>query len=98
MPDSGSIDRGLIEVSNAPRLATPVLASNLCREARTLLDWEEAELAFAARMSLATLQEFERGGAELSMTTLVRLRWLLERGGVEFTPGDGGRGVRSKRM
>jgi hypothetical protein len=80
----------------ATTLARPLTAA-LCREARTLLDWEEGELAFAARVPLGPLQEFERGTMDLPDRALASLRQALERGGVEFTPEAGGRGVRLRK-
>jgi DNA-binding transcriptional regulator YiaG len=75
-------------------LDRPNLTPTLCREARTLLDWEPGELAFAARVSLAELQAFESGGDAPPAMKLSALRAALERGGISFTPGDGRRGVR----
>jgi hypothetical protein len=77
---------------------TRSLTAALCREARTLLDWEEGELAFAARVPLGLLQEFERGTSDLPDRALAALRGALERGGVEFTPEAGGRGVRLRKI
>lgn len=84
----------------AATLARPLdrpLTAALCREARTLLDWEEGELAFAARVPLGPLQEFERGTMDLPDRALASIRRALEHGGVEFTPEAGGRGVRLRK-
>jgi hypothetical protein len=78
-------------------MLAPPLTATLCREARTLLDWEEGELAFAARVPLGLLQDFERGTSDLPDRALAALRGALERGGAEFTPEAGSRGVRLRR-
>lgn len=70
-----------------------ILSPDLCREARTLLDWEEGALAFAARVPPATVREFEAGGARPPEAALAALRRALEHGGVQFMPEDGTRGV-----
>jgi hypothetical protein len=62
-----------------------------------LLDMEEGDLAFAARVPLGLLQDFERGTSDLPDRVLATLRGTLERGGAEFTPEAGGRGVRLRR-
>jgi hypothetical protein len=83
---------------DAATAIAPAFSSILCREARALLDWEEGELAFVARMPLATVLEFERGTAAQPAPALTALRRALERGGVEFAPEDGGRGVRLRKV
>ncbi|MFT8242406.1 hypothetical protein [Roseomonas sp. BN140053] len=70
------------------------LTPYLCRQARTLLEWDEGELAFIARLQVSDLQEFERDTRLLSKPVLAFLRTALERAGVEFTPDAGSRGVR----
>ncbi|MBR0653034.1 transcriptional regulator [Roseomonas terrae] len=71
----------------------PVLTPLLCREARTLLDLDTAEVAFVARIPVAVLETFEAGHAMPPTTVLATLRRVFERGGVAFRPGRSKRGV-----
>lgn len=71
----------------------PVLTPVLCREARTLLDLDMAEVAFVARIPVMDLEMFEAGRCRLSMITLAALQRFFERSGVQFAPGTSRRGV-----
>lgn len=76
----------------------PVLSPGLCLQARTLLDLDEGELAFAALLPPASLQEYERGISPLAYGKQAALRRILERAGAEFVPGEHGRGVRLRSV
>ncbi|MCW2242266.1 helix-turn-helix domain-containing protein [Azospirillum canadense] len=65
------------------------------RAARALLNMKQASLAAAAGVSLATLNNIERGVSAPRVSTLVALQRALEDAGVRFIDGDGeGPGVR----
>lgn len=83
------------EMSNV--LASPILTASLCREARTLLDLEPGELAFAARVPITAVLDFEQGTTQPHPNIVLALRTALERAGAEFTPGQGRRGVRLRK-
>jgi transcriptional regulator with XRE-family HTH domain len=69
-----------------------------CRAARGLVDWTQQELADAARIGVATVRQFEGGGAEARQATLVVLKWALESAGIEFIDENGGGpGVRLRK-
>lgn len=71
----------------------PFLTPVLCREARTLLDLEMAEVAFVVRISVLDLELFEAGRSKLSLITLAALQRFFERSGAVFDPEDSRRGV-----
>jgi hypothetical protein len=75
-------------------LVGSVLSPELCSEARTLLDLDGGELAFAALLDPSALAEFESGVRPLPPRKLAAVRRVLERCGVEFVPEDQRRGVR----
>lgn len=60
-----------------------------CKLARTALGWGVVELAKAANVSTQTIVRLERG-EELRKTTLERITQVLENGGIEFIPENGG--------
>jgi transcriptional regulator with XRE-family HTH domain len=69
-----------------------------CRAGRGLLDWTQQKLAEAARIGVATVRQFEGGGAETRQATLAVLKWALESAGVEFIDENGGGpGVRLRK-
>lgn len=71
----------------------PVLTPVLCREARTLLDLDIAEVAFVARIPVMDLEMFEAGHIMLPAITQAALQRFFERSGVVFAPGTSRRGV-----
>ncbi len=83
-------------MSHQGNVADHVLTPGLCREARSLLDMELAELAFVSRLPLTAVQLYESGDAPLPAPAQASLRRILERGGIEFAPGLERRGVRLK--
>ncbi|MGD0420683.1 MAG: helix-turn-helix transcriptional regulator [Xanthobacteraceae bacterium] len=75
-----------------------MITASQCRAARGLLDWTQQELADAARIGVATVRQFEGGGAETRQATLAVLQWAFESAGVEFIKENGGGpGVRLRR-
>ena len=85
--------------------ANLVLAPELCRAARALLDWTPAELAARAHVTPDWLHEFEQGrepGGDDDPSEAERLRRVLEKAGIDFLdPGEastgGGPGLRVKQ-
>ncbi len=83
-----------------------MLSSDQIRGARAILRLSQADLAKAASVSLETIKRLEAMDGELKvrLDTLTRIKWALERAGVEFIPENGGgagvrlakRGKRSK--
>jgi transcriptional regulator with XRE-family HTH domain len=68
------------------------------RAARGFLNWSQSQLAATAKISRATLAEFEAGNREPYERTLLDIRAALEHAGVEFTNGNGGgAGVRLRK-
>lgn len=78
--------------------AINILSPELCSEARTLLDLDGGELAFAALIDPSALAEYESGLRDLPPRKLAAVRRVLERCGVEFVPEDQRRGVRLREM
>lgn len=77
---------------------TRILSPSLCAEARTLLDLDGGELAFAALIDPGALAEYESGVRDLPPRKLAAVRRVLERCGVEFVPDDQRRGVRLREF
>ncbi|PVE50150.1 XRE family transcriptional regulator [Agrobacterium cavarae] len=68
-----------------------------CKLARVALNWSVIQLANAAQVSTQTVTRLERG-EELRASTLARIRKVLEDGGIEFIPENGGGvGVRFRK-
>ena len=65
-----------------------MLQPNMLKAARALLGVRQSELARAAGISLATLNNFERGIGDPRASTIAAIEQSLTRGGVSFT-GDG---------
>jgi len=75
-----------------------MITASQCRAARGLLYWTQQELADAARIGVATVRQFEAGGAETRQATLAVLKWAFESAGVEFIDENGGGpGVRLRK-
>ena len=61
-------------------------------------DRTQQELADAAPIGVATVRQFEGGGAETRQATLAVLKWALESAGIEFIDENGGGpGVRLRK-
>jgi len=68
------------------------------RAARALIDWSQQKLADAAKVSNATIRNFEGGKSSPQNATIDVLRRALEAEGVEFIPENGGgAGVRLRK-
>jgi transcriptional regulator with XRE-family HTH domain len=65
-----------------------MLMPNQIKSARALLGVRQSELARAAGISLATLNNFERGIGDPRASTIDAIERALSRGGISFT-GDG---------
>jgi transcriptional regulator with XRE-family HTH domain len=63
------------------------------RAARSLLGWNQQELAEKAGVALATVQFFESNKREPIPNNLTAMRCALEEAGVEFIPAKNGKGV-----
>ncbi|MFA5040755.1 MAG: helix-turn-helix transcriptional regulator [Bdellovibrionales bacterium] len=61
----------------------------LAKAARALLEWHQTDLAKAAHLSLATINNFERKAGATRDDTLIAIQAAFEEHGVEFLPGGG---------
>ncbi|TPK76548.1 helix-turn-helix transcriptional regulator [Mesorhizobium sp. B2-4-17] len=72
-----------------------------CRAARALVSWTQQNLADAAKVGVATLQNFETGMSTPRNVTLEVLERALREAGVIFLEDgqmvDGGAGVRLRK-
>jgi transcriptional regulator with XRE-family HTH domain len=59
------------------------------RAARSLISWTQQELAKATGLSLAAINNLERGIGMPRVQTLLYVQQALERAGIEFTDGPG---------
>jgi transcriptional regulator with XRE-family HTH domain len=66
------------------------ITSEQCRGARAMLGWSQDELAKAAKVSRATVVDFERGARAPHPNNLAALHAALEAGGIEFVAANGG--------
>jgi transcriptional regulator with XRE-family HTH domain len=69
------------------------------RAARALLDWNQADLAAAAKISLPTVKRYEAGTRTPIPTILAAIFRALEDAGIEFIAARGqkGAGVRLRQ-
>ncbi|MEX2744721.1 helix-turn-helix domain-containing protein [Rhizobium mongolense] len=65
------------------------LTPALCRAARGLLDWTQAELAGKASVSRSTIRDYEGQNHEIHRATEAQLRLAFEDGGVRFVEIEG---------
>ena len=67
--------------------------SEQIKAARSLLDWDQKELAIRANVGITTVKRLEARSGVVggTMDTVVRLKSALEAAGIEFIgdPGDG---------
>ncbi len=74
---------------------TEKVKRRVCRAARALAGWNQADLARAANVSKQTIVDFERGARTPFGNNLRAIEAALASAGVEFTlDGDGQPGVR----
>jgi len=69
-----------------------------CKAARALLDWQQTDLAAAARVGLSTVRDFERGARTPIANNLSAIKSALEAAGVKFVEADAWQGVMAKQM
>lgn len=67
-----------------------ILTPALCRAARGLLDWTQADLAEKAAVSRSTIRDYEGRHHEIHRATEAQLRLAFEEGGVKFIEIEGG--------
>jgi transcriptional regulator with XRE-family HTH domain len=65
----------------------------LIRAARGLLDWQQQDLAHAARLSLSAVNKFERGSGKTRVSTIRAMTMALKEAGADFPVGGGVRHV-----
>jgi transcriptional regulator with XRE-family HTH domain len=77
-------------------MSIPKVLITQIKAARALLGWSQEDLAKEASVSVPTVKRLEAREGELGgrSETASRLRTALEAAGIEFTCGDGERGVR----
>lgn len=75
-------------MSNEPIRLTP----RLCRAARALIGWQQADIATASGVSKSTISQFELRDADGRLTTMNNkaLVEAFEKAGIEFIPENGG--------
>jgi DNA-binding XRE family transcriptional regulator len=74
------------------------LTPSLCRGARGLLDWTQADLAQQALVSRSTIRDFEGGRHDLHRATAVQIVRAMEGAGVRFRDIEGeGTGIFLKK-
>ncbi len=66
-----------------------ILTPPLCRAARGLLDWTQADLADHAAVSRSTIRDYEGRHHEIHRATEAQLRLAFEGGGVKFVDVEG---------
>ncbi len=74
-----------------------MILSEQIKAARSLLDWDQKELATRAGVGITTVKRLEARSGVVggTMDTVVRLKSALEAAGIEFIGGTGdGPGVR----
>jgi len=72
------------------------ITSAQCRAARSLLNWTQEQLATYARVSRATIADFESNSRQPIKNNLIAIEDCMFSSGIEFLPdsGDAGVGVR----
>jgi transcriptional regulator with XRE-family HTH domain len=63
------------------------------RAARALLEWNQTDLAMAAKIAVPTVKRFETGVRTPIPIVKAAIVRALEDAGVEFIPAKGGKGV-----
>lgn len=85
-----------------PGYRLDMIAAKQIRAARALLGWTQEQLASAAELSLAVVNNVEREAVDPRRSTLEKIQTALETAGVEFLSDrqnspDGGPGLRLRR-
>lgn len=66
-----------------------------CRAARAMLNWSQEELSKKAKVSRATIADFEREVRKPITNNLIAIQKALEEGGIEFISNhESGKGVK----
>lgn len=68
---------------------SPILSPALCRAARGMLDWTQADLAEHSQVSRSTIRDYEGARHELHRATAAQLLHAFEQGGVLFVEVEG---------
>lgn len=89
----------MADISATPMQALELQCGTQVRAARALLEWEQADLAKAAGVSLPTVHRMERlGPHRCTLSNLLKVQNALKSAGVIFLPDDGeGLGVRLRK-
>lgn len=66
-----------------------MITANQIRAARAYLGWSQNELADRAIVSASTVRFIENERVDPRASTLTAIRRALEKGGIEFLPGEG---------
>jgi transcriptional regulator with XRE-family HTH domain len=75
-----------------------MITAGLCRGARGLLGWNQADLAKVAGIAILTVQQFEAGVGRPRRSTVAVIRLAFESAGLEFIDENGGGpGVRLRK-
>ena len=76
--------------NSTDRLGNFLVSPAQCRGARGMLGWSQDQLAEAAKISRATIADFERGERTPTAANLIAIREAFDKAGVEFIPENGG--------
>lgn len=68
------------------------ITPRLCRAARALLGWQQADIATHSGVSKSTISQFELRDADGRLTTMNNKALIeaFEKGGIQFIPENGG--------
>lgn len=67
-----------------------MISAEQCRGARAMLGWSQVQLAEAAAVSRATINDFERGARAPQRNSLVSIQRAFEMSGIVFIEENGG--------
>lgn len=93
-----------MNVAAAPSLgySADMISAKQIRAARSLIGWTQEELATAAGLSLAVVNNVERSATDSRRSTIEKIQRALEAAGIEFLAQyqsslGGGEGVRLRQ-